>query len=115
VSLILKHKSLAVVEIHDGVSELRILRRSVEQHEFSAHAKVRDERSTVGEIEQDMFATTMDEIEARASELRREPLGIRIGCEARAKQLRRRNLAVRDKLVQRPCNDLNFGKLRHNR
>jgi hypothetical protein len=83
-SLILKYESLAVFEIHDGVSEFRIIGGRVEEHEFSAHPKMRYQSAAVIEIKEYMLASAMHKIYPGSAELRRESFRIGIGGETSA-------------------------------
>ena len=74
VALVLKRKAIAILEIKNCVREFRIDSIPIEQKEFSAHAQMRYQRSTVVEIEKNMLAAAMNEIHRRVFELIRKTL-----------------------------------------
>jgi hypothetical protein len=109
VTLVLEDQSRVVAEIKSGVSEFWVFPVCRKQHEPAAHSQVRDQRAAVIEIEENVLAATMDEIDLSVPEFARKGVRRCVGCESFSQQQSICNAASTDEFVERAGDKFYFG------
>ena len=80
--LIVEHKPVLILQMKNGVRELRIFVFVGQYRESPAHPQVNDQCFFTAEVEQNMLASAMDEIDLCLQQITGKNVRLRIRCKS---------------------------------